>query len=70
MADQRDRDAPRTFREVGMMIYDLKDDLKDVKKVQEQIIARMDKNVHVLLVSIISPIVVGIVLALIFQKKI
>jgi hypothetical protein len=64
-----ERDAPRTFREVGMMVYELKDDVNEIKQVQEKIIARMDKNVHVLLVSILSPIVVGIVLTLIFNHQ-
>lgn len=59
MAD-RERDAPRTFREVGMMVYQLKEDFDELKN-------RMDRIVSVLVVSIVCPIVVGVVLALIIR---
>lgn len=64
-----ERDAPRTFREVGMMIFDIKDDIEKITRVQEKIIARMDRNIQVLVVSILSPIIVGSVLAFIFRQK-
>jgi len=55
-----ERDAPRTFREVGMMISNVMDDINEIKNKQSQI-------VNILVVSILCPIVVGAVL--IFLSK-
>lgn len=56
-----ERDAPRTFREVGMMIYEIKDDVNDIKR-------RMDRNFNILVVSILCPIIVSVILVMIMKS--
>lgn len=61
-------DAPRTFREVGIMMAELRDDNQDIKRTQDKIIARMDRFVHIVTVSLLCPIIVAVVVAVLMKN--
>lgn len=58
----RRHEIPRTFREVGIIMAEIIDDIQDVKKTQDKIIARMDRFVNIMVVSILCPIIVSVVI--------
>lgn len=60
-------DYPKTFREVGIMLSSVRDDVEEIREVQKEIKAGQQKVVW-WIASALSSFVVGGVLGWVFQK--
>lgn len=59
----RRHEIPRTFREVGLMLGQIMDEQEEIKEQQAKIIARLDRFVNILVVSILCPIIVSVAIS-------
>lgn len=50
------------------MMAELRDDNQDIKRTQDKIIARMDRFVHIVTVSLLCPIIVAVVVAVLMKN--
>lgn len=64
----RTDEAPRTFREVGIILQAIQDDIADLKQVQDDFIKSVKRNVVIFLTGLVFPIVVAGVTAYLFQN--
>lgn len=67
MAD--DNDLPQTFREVGIVLREIKNDIKELKTEVDGIKNSVSKLIGVVFTAIIGPIIVAIAVASILGKK-
>jgi hypothetical protein len=62
-------DPPRTFREVGMMITGVAEDVDSVKKDVERVEKKIDKFISVIVVAILCPIIVSVVCTILITNS-
>lgn len=64
----RQDDGPRTFREVGYILSEIRDDIKELKDSQKEFRDAQKRITVTLVTSVLCPLIVGGVLAFIFNK--
>lgn len=68
MNSTRQDDAPRTLREVGYILSTIKEDIDELKAGQIGLQNNQKRVVQTLVVSVLCPLIVGGILAYIFNR--
>lgn len=65
----RDDEAPETFREVGIFLKNMKEDIKELKDEIDDVKNSISKMMGIVFTALIAPILVGIVLVFVVKPS-